>query len=120
MRGHVDPSGRALLPVELQHPSQSSSQSVDAWIDTGFTGELYLPQAMIDQLQLPAQAKVRAELADGSHVDLTTYLCRIRWFGHWRTVDVVGHQGKYALVGIVLLIPRLLLIDYAGQTVQLT
>lgn len=79
MTGRVDDHGRALLPVQLQHPAQIASHTLEAWIDTAFTGEMYLPQAFIDGMQLPAQAKVRAELADGSLVDLPTYICQINW-----------------------------------------
>jgi len=70
MKGHVDQYGRALLPIELRSAAGGMTQSAEGWIDTEFTGELYLPQATIDQLQLSKNAMVRAEMADGSQVDL--------------------------------------------------
>jgi predicted aspartyl protease len=52
MRGLVDDSGRAILPIEILCPKYPTGVRVDAWIDTGFTGDLVLPQSLIDDLQL--------------------------------------------------------------------
>jgi predicted aspartyl protease len=51
MRGVVDDSGRAILPIEILCPKYPTGVQVDAWIDTGFTGDLVLPQSLIDDLQ---------------------------------------------------------------------
>ena len=40
MNGSVDDSGRALVRIRLKHPTDSTEAELDAWIDTGFTGEL--------------------------------------------------------------------------------
>jgi predicted aspartyl protease len=53
MTGTVDSLGRALLRVRLQHPQSASVVEMDAWIDTGFTGELVIPQQQIAALGLP-------------------------------------------------------------------
>ncbi len=44
MTGSVDGSGRALVRIRLKNPSDATETELDAWIDTGFTGELVLPQ----------------------------------------------------------------------------
>jgi predicted aspartyl protease len=54
---------------------------IEAWIDTGFTGELVLPQDQIAALGLPHSAVVTAELGDGSATMLEVYSCLIEWFG---------------------------------------
>jgi predicted aspartyl protease len=51
MNGHVDPSGRALVTVSIHAPQKGASRRVQAWIDTGFNGDLVLPQAQIDDLK---------------------------------------------------------------------
>ncbi len=73
MTGTVDSLGRALLRVRLQHPQSAGVVEMDAWIDTGFTGELVIPQQQIAALGLPLGPVVKAILADGSQIDLATY-----------------------------------------------
>jgi predicted aspartyl protease len=53
MNGNVDRAGRALIEVQLRPDPNSPPHSIEAWIDTGFTGELVLPQFIIDDLLLP-------------------------------------------------------------------
>ncbi len=50
MRGVVADSGRAILPIEILCPKYPIGVRVDAWIDTGFTGDLVLPQSLIDPI----------------------------------------------------------------------
>jgi predicted aspartyl protease len=68
MTGEVDGSGRALLRVRLRHPTSNIETELDAWVDTGFTGELVVPQPQITALGLPLGPAIRARLADGSEV----------------------------------------------------
>ena len=56
MIGRVDPGGRALLEVTLR--SGAVTQTVEVWIDTGFTGDLVLPQSVIDDWQLTQSGSV--------------------------------------------------------------
>ena len=66
MTGAVDSTGRALLRVRVRHPVTVAETELDVWVDTGFTGDLVLPQVQVDALSLPAGLAVRALLADGS------------------------------------------------------
>jgi predicted aspartyl protease len=77
MMGKVDNSGRALLSVELRSSVLSTTEELDVWVDTGFTGDLVLPQVLIDELQLPKSGSVDAILADGSQIELNTYTCSL-------------------------------------------
>lgn len=52
MIGRVDDAWRSLLDVELRRTLDGASSTITVWIDTGFTGELVLPQSMIDDLAL--------------------------------------------------------------------
>jgi clan AA aspartic protease len=119
MIGRVDNSGRALLAIELRAESASSMSSIEAWVDTGFTGDLVPPQSIIDQLQLPKSGSVDAILADGSTIELSTYTCLIAWFGKDRRLEVVANDGEHALLGIGLLLAKELRIDYRNLRVSL-
>lgn len=119
MTGTVDSIGRALLRVRLQHPQSAAVVGMDVWIDTGFTGELVIPQQQIAALGLPLGPAVKAILADGSQIDLDTYHCLVDWFGAWRGIEVVANQGQFPLLGIGLLLGRELQINYQTKEVNL-
>jgi clan AA aspartic protease len=119
MTGTVDNTGRALLRVRLRHPIAASETDVDAWVDTGFTGELVIPQAQVDAVHLPAGLAVRATLADGSDIVLNSYSCLLDWFGAWQAVEVIVNAGQFPLLGVGLLRGHELHIDYRTNTMTL-
>ena len=84
MRGSIDGSGRALLSVRIASDSAKQPAVIEAWIDTGFTGDLVLPQVIIDTLALPHSGTVDAILADGSQIEMKTHTCFVNWFGEER------------------------------------
>ena len=60
MNGWVDSSGRALIRITVKPSTRSLPMELEAWVDTGFTGELVLPQERISALGLPQSATVMA------------------------------------------------------------
>ena len=119
MNGQVDSFGRALVTVS-SHPSDvAAAHDVHVWIDTGFNGDLVLPQQQIDDLALPESGTVKAILADGSEVTLQRYVCRINWFGELRELEVVANAGDYPLLGVGLLLGRDLHISYRSAEVTI-
>ena len=101
MTGIVDNSGRALLRLRIKHPVDATEIELDVWIDTGFTGELVLPQPHVTALALPLGPAVKAALADGSEIQLDTYTCLFDWFGEWKRIEVIANQGiSFARSGI--------------------
>src|SRR2546428_13919475 len=72
---------------------RSTTMEIEAWIDTGFTGELVLPQDQIAALGLPHSAVVTAELGDGSATVLEVYSCLIEWFGRVQQIEVIANTG---------------------------
>jgi clan AA aspartic protease len=119
MNGHVDELGRALLSVSVLGLPTAHTLHIQAWIDTGFNGDLVLPQAQIDGLRLPQSGTVKAVLADGSQVTLKTYTCLIDWFGEQRDLEVVANEGEFPLLGIGLLLGRDLHISYRSGDVTI-
>ena len=104
MRGSIDEIGRALLSVRIGPDSESQHVTIEVWIDTGFTGDLVLPQATIDALALRQSGSVDAILADGSQIEVKTYTCVVNWFGKERRLEVIANDGDYPLLGIGLLL----------------
>ena len=93
MNAYVDDAGRALVTVLIRQSDVSESREIMAWIDTGFTGDLVLPQRLIDELGLSQSGTVLVVLADGSQITLTRYTCLIEWFGDsriWKSLRMMA------------------------------
>jgi clan AA aspartic protease len=119
MTGRVNGDGHALLPVILRHPTNGQELSIDAWVDTAFTGDLVLDHAQIASLNLPVDSSGYAVLADGSPLAIKKYSGQIEWFGEPLLVEVIANDCYYPLLGVGLLRGRILHIDYAAGTLTL-
>ena len=113
----MDHSGRSLLRVTMRVDGRSVE--VDVWVDTGFTGDLVLPQFFIDEWQFPKSGSVDAILADGSQIELSTYSCVIDWFGAERPLEVIANEGDIPLLGVGLLLGKELRVDYRNLRLSL-
>ena len=118
MNGLIDQNGRALLSIIVSANLNTSAASINAWIDTGFTGDLVVANSLIAEMQLPQSGTVDAILADGSLVELPTYTCFVDWFGRRRQLEVVSNDGEYALLGVGLLVGLELRLNY--RTLELS
>ena len=119
MKGIVDNGGRALLTVQVRSRVGSDNSEVAVWIDTGFTGDLVMPQASIDVLGLQQSGSVDAVLADGSQIELQTYSCVIEWLGNKRNLEVIANDGECPLLGVGLLLGLELRVDYRNLKLTL-
>ncbi len=119
MNGHVDNDGRALLTLAIRPSEEAAPCEIEAWIDTGFNGDLVLPQQQIDDLALPQSGTVVGILADGSEIVLDTYACRIDWFGEESDLEVLANEGEYALLGVGLLMDHELHISFRSGQVRI-
>lgn len=119
MNGHVDSAGRALVRIRLMSTATATAMDMEAWVDTGFTGELVLPQDQIVALGLQRSAVVTAELGDGSATVLDVYSCLIEWFGRMQQIEVIANTGMSPLLGVGLLRDHRLTIDYALGTLTI-
>ena len=117
MIGRVDPSGRALLEITLR--TGATSQALEVWIDTGFSGDLVLPQFVVDDWQLQQSGSVDAILADGTQIELRTYSCAIDWFGKVRLLEIIANDGDVPLLGVGLLLGKELRVDYRNLKLSL-
>jgi clan AA aspartic protease len=77
----------AHIRISVRNPSGQRT-SVQAVIDTGFTGWLSLPPSLITTLGLPWMNRVRGLLADGSESFFDVYEAQVYWHRRWRVVRV--------------------------------
>ncbi len=59
-------------------------------------------------------------LADGSQVELSTYLCQLSWFGRVKDLQVIANSGQTPLLGVGLLLAKELCVAYTNleQTLE--
>jgi clan AA aspartic protease len=103
MTGSVDGYGRALLKLVVRHPVSGNAVQRDAWIDTGFTGELLLPEDLVLALSLPRTGAMEAALSDGTRRQLATHRCEVDWMGSVKVLDAVSSPNRFLLLGVQLL-----------------
>ena len=99
--GVVNAAHEAVITLSMQGP-EGQAQEVDAVVDTGFTGFLTLPPALITELALPFETTGHATLADGSEVSFDTYRVTVLWEGQPRYV-LADAADTTPLVGMLFL-----------------
>ena len=86
-------------------------RSIEAHLDTGFTGNLTLPIAAIAQLELPFIGNTNFRIGDGVLTRFELYEATIRWQGDHRTINVLASE-VFPLVGVGLLWGNNLSVDF--------
>jgi len=94
-------SGEARIRLKVRG-RRGREQVVEAVIDSGYTGALTLPPALITILGLRWQSVERATLADGSTCVFQVYKGKLVWDGKVRTI-LVDEADADPLVGMKLL-----------------
>ena len=119
IRGTVNARHEPLIPLRLRGPSGIELE-VDAVIDTGFTGVMILPAAIITALDLPVYANSSAILGDGTVRPFDTYLAVVEWDGVWQSV-VVSELGDEISIGTGLLAGHEMYVEFVpGGVVDIT
>ena len=119
MDGKVDSLGRAPVRIRLKPSVGDPFVELGAWVDTGFTGELVLPEPIVSTLGLPRSFAVSAGLGDGSEVVLDTFTGLIQWFDEVKEIEVIANKGQSPLLGVGLLQGHRLTIDYPTQRLSI-
>lgn len=96
--------------IELEVGSSNQSEKIEAVIDTGFTGYLTLPSALVSRLNLQQAGEQRAILGDENRVVLKRHIAKVLWHGAERNVYVLQAEGG-PLVGMSLLYGNRLILD---------
>jgi clan AA aspartic protease len=101
INGTVAPSLHPCIPLDVQ-ADDGTYQTIEAAVDTAFTGFLALPEARVALLGLPWVRQGRSTLADGTVVTVEIHMATIVWDGTPRSV-LVEAGGPLPLVGTALL-----------------
>jgi clan AA aspartic protease len=100
MQGYVNTTYEAVISVVVSY--EGKLKSVNAVIDTGFTGFLSLPPAIIAELELPWSYRDRATLGDGSETLFDIYEASIIWDGQFQEIEINSADTE-PLLGMSLL-----------------
>ena len=96
----MNQSCEAILPVVVKN--NSTTQLVDAVIDTGFSGFLTLPSSIIVALGMTWKGRDTATLGDGASCIFDVYIAGVIWDGQYRTIDI-NESETVPLIGMRLL-----------------
>jgi clan AA aspartic protease len=99
--GSVNTNREAVIQIAVLSDSQQI-KAVRAVIDTGYTGDLMVSRAIVDELGLFLQAIQDATLGDGSLTTFEMYAGSVIWDGQVRRVEVNASETE-CLVGMGLL-----------------
>jgi clan AA aspartic protease len=119
IQGVVNARLEAVVPLRLRGPS-GVELSVDAVVDSGYTGSLTLPPTTVAALRLVCHSTGGAILADGSTQSFDLYAVEVEWDGLWRMVLALSVGGD-PLLGMRLLAGHTLRIDVTpGGAVEIS
>ncbi|PSB14051.1 clan AA aspartic protease [filamentous cyanobacterium CCP1] len=109
MQGVVNLRREATLTVVVGNSNQQL-QAIETVIDTGFTGFLSLPSAIIATLNLPWSASDIVTLGDGSETLFDLYTATVIWDGQYRNIYIAESETE-PLLGMAMLYGYRLLVD---------
>lgn len=99
--------------------SNGQRQVIDTVIDTGFSGFLSLPSAIITSLNLPWSASDIVTLGDGSETLFDLYTATVIWDGQYGEIYIAESETE-PLLGMSLLYGYRLQVDtIEGGTVKI-
>ena len=101
IEGVVNAALEAVLRLPIRDPS-GWTREIEAVIDTGYSGFLTLPLALVAELELPYFTSGTAFLADGAEVRFDVHDVVIVWGGRTRYIRVDA-TGNRPLIGMSLL-----------------
>ena len=101
IKGKVDARRQAWVQVEIRDEG-GRVQSVDAVVDTGFTGYLILPYEMIGGMTLRQGPQTHVTLAAGVRGRLNTWRGYVLWHDQPRLIQILEARGT-PLLGMRML-----------------
>jgi clan AA aspartic protease len=107
--GVVNLRREATLPLVISNLN-GQRQVIDTVIDTGFSGFLSLPSAIITTLDLPWSASDIVTLGDGSETLFDLYTATVIWDGQYREIYIAESETE-PLLGMALLYGYRLQVD---------
>lgn len=119
IRGTVTTAHEPVVGLRVRGPCGIVAD-VDLVVDTGFTGALVLPTAVVTALGLPWQSAGAVALADGSTRQIDYFEAELEWGTTWLAVLAMS-IGPEALLGMRMLVGcRLMIEGGPGRVVEIT
>ena len=109
IQGSVNAAYEAVVTLAVRGPAGQTTE-IDAVIDTGFTGVLTLPPALVSELGLPFVTRGRATLANGSEDFFDIYEVAVLWESQLRYV-LADAADTTPLLGMALLDSRSMYVE---------
>ena len=101
IRGALTDRLQPMVVVEISN-GDGRFQTVEALLDTGFSGHLTLPPQAVADLGLERMSRTPMILADGQEIQASVYGGSAIWFGEARRIYVLAMDGQ-PLLGMSLL-----------------
>ena len=101
INGHISTARLPQIPVRLQDGS-GNWQTLSVVVDTGFTGQLALPESYANRLGLELNEEISVTPATGQTILVPAGNARIVWQGEQLLVRV-AQAGTHPLLGMLLL-----------------
>lgn len=99
--GRVNGDREAIVQIVVLNDSKKTA-SIEGVVDTGYTGDLMLPMAVVEQLGLVIQGIQQGVLGDGSRRAFEVYSGLVIWDGIIRKVEINAAETG-VLIGMGLL-----------------
>ena len=99
--GNVNNNREAVIQIAVLN-DRKQIKAIKAVIDTGYTGDLMLPKAIINELELILRGIQSATLGDGSLTMFEMYAGSVIWDGQVRRIEINASETE-SLVGMGLL-----------------
>lgn len=101
IEGVVNAAYEAIVTLLLRGPT-GEAREIEAVIDTGYSGFLTLPSALVAEMGLPLRGRGRAFLANGDEEGFDVHGVTILWDGRPRFIEADA-MGPVPLAGMSLL-----------------
>ena len=98
IKGQVNPQLESIIPVTILNGDERQ-HSIQAILDTGFSGHLTLPSGLIDELDLIFIESRRYFLANNAPVNFDLFQAVLDWDNQVRTIHVLSSESN-PLVGM--------------------
>ena len=112
IEGVVNAAHEAVVSLSLRGPA-GQIREIQAVVDTGYTGSLTLPPALVAELGLPFAYAGRAFLANDEEVEFGLHDVTVLWDGQPRQIRAAA-TGSTPLVGMSILDRHSLYVEVAS------
>jgi predicted aspartyl protease len=99
--GQVTAELEAKLTLRIRSETRTEI-TLSTIVDTGFSGFLTLPSAIIIGLQMQRQGFTHIRLGNGQHIGVNLYEGQVWWNDGWRPITIQESEGD-PLLGMELL-----------------